>query len=290
MTFTQNQEDTIQIFITIGSVLSFIGSSAIIISTLYSKNLFGKNKLWNRIIFYMSFWDMCGSFALIIRKLFLTWGDESCRIHGLALQFFFVSSILWTTAIAVNIYLVAVLKKDIKDIERKRRRKNNNHNNYDEMNSSHKSVVKRIWGTINRIQIIADVKHPIFILYLLHAVKHIIIVKKKSYHQKREIKNNKSKSSTHHHYYEKSIDVIKLEKSLTDSLLSCDSKNHSDTFIYHFYTPPSSQISSYNEDNYRENITENKSGKSQQINFINITHHSNLNTNHGTTNSTIYLY
>jgi len=39
-------------------------------------------------------------------------------MHGLSIQFFFISSILWTTAIAVNIFLVAVLKKDIKDIER----------------------------------------------------------------------------------------------------------------------------------------------------------------------------
>jgi len=68
MSFTQVQENTIRIFIDIGAVLSFVGSGAIIISTLYSNNLFGKNKLWNRIIFYMSFWDMCGSFDLIIRK------------------------------------------------------------------------------------------------------------------------------------------------------------------------------------------------------------------------------
>jgi len=68
MEFTGLQNEIIQITIQISSVLSIIGSGSIIFSTFYTGNIFGKDKFWNRIIFFMSFWDLCGAINIIITK------------------------------------------------------------------------------------------------------------------------------------------------------------------------------------------------------------------------------
>ncbi|KAG4094804.1 slime mold cyclic AMP receptor-domain-containing protein [Neocallimastix lanati (nom. inval.)] len=109
----------LQFFITLSALLSLIGTGAIIINTFLSKNFFGHNNIWNRIIFFMSFCDLCGSIDLLMREQYLKKGNEgACKIQGLTIQFFFISSILWTAVIALNIYLVVVIKKELCDIER----------------------------------------------------------------------------------------------------------------------------------------------------------------------------
>eukprot|EP00833_Pecoramyces_ruminatium_P001453 jgi/Orpsp1_1/1175485/evm.model.c7180000054066.1 len=119
MKLEENHIPILQFFITIGSLLSVIGSGAIIINNFLSKNFFGRNNIWNRIIFFMSFCDLCGSIDLIIREEYLKKENESsCKIQGLTIQFFFISSIFWTAAIAFNIYFVVVLRKEISSIER----------------------------------------------------------------------------------------------------------------------------------------------------------------------------
>jgi len=65
------------------------------------------------IIFLIYIYILC-SFRQYLKK-----GNEgACKIQGLTIQFFFISSILWTAVIALNIYLVVVIKKELCDIER----------------------------------------------------------------------------------------------------------------------------------------------------------------------------
>jgi len=68
MVFTESQNNTLQFLIEIGSILSVIGSGSILLSTGLTGNFIGKNKFWNRIIFFMSFWDTCTAIDLIIRR------------------------------------------------------------------------------------------------------------------------------------------------------------------------------------------------------------------------------
>jgi len=63
--FTKEQTDIIFAVIIIGSILSIIGSGAIILNTILFNNFRGKNKIWNRIIFFLSLCDLCGSIDLI---------------------------------------------------------------------------------------------------------------------------------------------------------------------------------------------------------------------------------
>eukprot|EP00833_Pecoramyces_ruminatium_P018862 jgi/Orpsp1_1/1192894/evm.model.d7180000096738.1 len=67
MVMDQDQIKVIQALIDCGALISVLGSSAIIISIISTGNFLGKGKIWNRIIFFMSFCDMCGSFDLLIR-------------------------------------------------------------------------------------------------------------------------------------------------------------------------------------------------------------------------------
>ncbi|ORX48978.1 hypothetical protein BCR36DRAFT_328797 [Piromyces finnis] len=111
----------IQGCIEVSAILSVVGSGAIIVSIICAKNFFGKNNIWNRLIFFMSLCDLCGSIDILLRKGFLRDvirdDGQMCRIQGLTIQFFFISSILWTTAIAFNIFFVASLNKEIHKIE-----------------------------------------------------------------------------------------------------------------------------------------------------------------------------
>ncbi|KAG4101579.1 hypothetical protein H8356DRAFT_1305955 [Neocallimastix lanati (nom. inval.)] len=116
----EGQIKIIQGCIDIGALISVIGSSAMLISIISTGSFLGKGKIWNRVIFFMSLCDMCGSFDLLIRKNFLNKADkdDGCKIHGLTIQFFFISSILWTTAIAVNIVAVGLLDKEVEVVEK----------------------------------------------------------------------------------------------------------------------------------------------------------------------------
>jgi len=68
MSYNKIENKGLQVAIEVNSLLSLIGSGAVIISTFVTKNFFGKGKLWNRFIFILSFWDMCGSIDLLIRQ------------------------------------------------------------------------------------------------------------------------------------------------------------------------------------------------------------------------------
>jgi len=117
--FSPGQKDVIFAVIIVGSILSIIGSGAIILNTILFNNFFGKNKIWNRIIFYLSLCDLCGSIDLICGRSFVEGNDpQRCRFQGLRIQFFFIGSALWTAAIAINIFLVVVMNKEIYEIER----------------------------------------------------------------------------------------------------------------------------------------------------------------------------
>ncbi|ORX59182.1 hypothetical protein BCR36DRAFT_366369 [Piromyces finnis] len=117
MTYSNIENKGIQIAIEISSLLSFIGSGSVIISTFITKNFFGKGKLWNRFIFILSFWDLYGSFDILIRQLFFNTNDNNCKLHGLSIHFFYLCSIIWTAGIAFNIFFITVLNKKIKEIE-----------------------------------------------------------------------------------------------------------------------------------------------------------------------------
>jgi len=68
MEFSQTQNFILQLLIEISSILSVIGSGSILLSTGLTGNFLGKNKFWNRIIFFMSFWDTCAAIDLILRR------------------------------------------------------------------------------------------------------------------------------------------------------------------------------------------------------------------------------
>jgi len=66
--FTPAQEKSLQIAVNASAILSFIGSIAMIISTFFTENYFGRNKLWNRIILLIGFWDFCSATDILIRR------------------------------------------------------------------------------------------------------------------------------------------------------------------------------------------------------------------------------
>ncbi|OUM62976.1 hypothetical protein PIROE2DRAFT_10610 [Piromyces sp. E2] len=116
--FSEKEKDLIFLVIIVGAILSIIGSGAIILNTIVFNNFFGKNKIWNRIIFFLSLCDLCGSIDLICGKSAIGSDVQTCRSQGLRIQFFFIGSALWTCAIAINIFLVVVMNKEIYEIER----------------------------------------------------------------------------------------------------------------------------------------------------------------------------
>jgi len=120
--FSEGQKTVIFTVIIIGSMFSVLGSGAIILHTIIFKNFLGKNKIWNRIIFCLSLCDLCGSLDLMLGHYMLDedhFGNHgACKFQGLRIQFFFIGSVLWTAAIAINIFLVVVMKKEIYQIER----------------------------------------------------------------------------------------------------------------------------------------------------------------------------
>ncbi|ORX42865.1 hypothetical protein BCR36DRAFT_406969 [Piromyces finnis] len=121
MPFEENEKNIIFTLIILGSILSIIGSGAIILNTILFNNFTGKNKIWNRIIFFLSLCDLCGSIDLLNGKNLIPEDavySGSCRFQGLRIQFFFIASALWTAAIAINIFLVVVMNKEIYEIER----------------------------------------------------------------------------------------------------------------------------------------------------------------------------
>jgi len=65
---TENNLYIIQKCIEIGAILSTVGSGAIIVSIICAKNFFGKNNMWNRIIFFMCLCDLCGSIDILLRE------------------------------------------------------------------------------------------------------------------------------------------------------------------------------------------------------------------------------
>ncbi|ORX59188.1 hypothetical protein BCR36DRAFT_366373 [Piromyces finnis] len=113
MAFTDTQNSIIQYTIEYSSILSIIGSGTIIISTFYTDNIFGNDKFWNRIIFFMSFWDLCASINILIAN-----HSENSKIQNVILHFFFICSILCAMVIAMTIFCVAVLRKKLNEIEK----------------------------------------------------------------------------------------------------------------------------------------------------------------------------
>jgi len=66
--FTDDQKNIIFSIIIIGSIFSIIGTGAVILTTILFNNFRGKNKIWNRIIFFLCLSDMCGSIDLLLGK------------------------------------------------------------------------------------------------------------------------------------------------------------------------------------------------------------------------------
>ncbi|ORX59190.1 hypothetical protein BCR36DRAFT_317123 [Piromyces finnis] len=118
MILTDNQSVTLQFIVELSSILSVIGSGSIIISNIFTGNIFGRDKFWNRIIFFMSFWDLCGSINLLLKLPIISWGGNFCKFQKLSAHFFYLNSIFWTAAIASFILFIVIYDKKIKDIQR----------------------------------------------------------------------------------------------------------------------------------------------------------------------------
>lgn len=70
-------------------------------------------------IYNYCFYIINFTFSFIsINRYFIQEGEELCRYQGLRIQFFFLASALWTTAIAFTIFFIVVLNKEIYKIER----------------------------------------------------------------------------------------------------------------------------------------------------------------------------
>ncbi|ORX86757.1 hypothetical protein BCR32DRAFT_289821 [Anaeromyces robustus] len=100
-----------------GSICSFIGCIGIIIYAFFSKVFLGENKIWYNFILYISICDMVGCINFLLRR-FMKDDVNSCRIQGLIINFFFLSSVFWTSVIAFSIYWVGILNKKIQSLER----------------------------------------------------------------------------------------------------------------------------------------------------------------------------
>ena len=122
----------------------------------------------------------------------------------------------------------------------------------------------------------------VYFWYLV--IERLIIFKKKSYPK------NLSDLTTHY-LHEKNLDVLKLDKRLSDSFYN--TKDITETIISNYYSPPSSEVSSYCEDYRKENNKNDNNikyiNKHDNINFINITDYPNFNIKYNI-DSTIYLY
>ncbi|XP_044487651.1 G-protein coupled receptor 1 isoform X3 [Mangifera indica] len=94
------------------SILSFVGSSFIVLCYCFFKEL---RKFSFKLVFYLALSDMLCSFFSIV-------GDPSkgifCSAQGYSTHFFCVASILWTTVIAFTLHRTVVRHKtDVEDLE-----------------------------------------------------------------------------------------------------------------------------------------------------------------------------
>jgi hypothetical protein len=105
--FTDTEIDTLLVFSTGLSIISFIGLSFIILSYYLFPNL---RKFSFKLVLFMSISDV----GVCITYLMGNPRNDTglCTIQGLLMQFFQISSTLWSTAIALTLYRAVVKRKD----------------------------------------------------------------------------------------------------------------------------------------------------------------------------------
>jgi len=108
---THEQDGVLVIIAHVSSGLSILGSVFIILSFLCFKNT---RKMHSPLIFWLSVCDFMSSVAYFSFPVeYPLW----CTIQGATVQFFQIGSFVWTTTIAVTLYLVLVKYKSFnKDI------------------------------------------------------------------------------------------------------------------------------------------------------------------------------
>jgi hypothetical protein len=95
-------------FVNLGSsALSFFGSLAIILNYIFFTN---KSQLMYKLIFYLSVADFGGSLSICISQLLLIADPDGyslllCKVFRACINFFFVSSFCWTSAISLHIFV-----------------------------------------------------------------------------------------------------------------------------------------------------------------------------------------
>lgn len=108
MTLSSKQIDSLQILIRISSVLSIIGSSSIIIHFVQNPSKLRSSPFRN--VFFLSVSDLLFSLMLFPGR----WpavSETMCELQGFLVQYFVISSILWSGTIATNMAFSVILRK-----------------------------------------------------------------------------------------------------------------------------------------------------------------------------------
>jgi len=105
--FTYDQLDTLRVVLTTSSALSFLGNLFIVVSFLAFKSL--RSNVTALLVFLLSVSDLVSSLTG-----FLVWFTDStliCTIQAVFIQFWELSSILWSSCIAFHAYQAICRKK-----------------------------------------------------------------------------------------------------------------------------------------------------------------------------------
>lgn len=100
------------------SCLSLFGSAAIIINFIFFAN---REQALYKLIFFLSVTDFGGSLAIAVSQIALFlhhfddvgYGISMCKVFRACINFFFVSSFFWTSAIALHIWVSCKQKAQI---------------------------------------------------------------------------------------------------------------------------------------------------------------------------------
>jgi len=100
------------------SALSLFGSLAIIFNYIFFSN---KSQLLYKLIFYLSVADFGGSLSICISQLLLIADPDGysltlCKLFRACINFFFVSSFMWTSAISLHIFVSSKQRAQIPQV------------------------------------------------------------------------------------------------------------------------------------------------------------------------------